>query len=266
MKILKWAMKEAGLQLAFVVIGAFLLLSCWILQNLDQDILAEFTENRVSVVVDTENLDDFRAFLESQPEVIRYQIQAPEDNKSAIANIYPELRNVLEPLEASYFPASATVNLRDVQSFLEALKNEIPFLRSYVVHQPPEKLRTFLQVTVAMFFLLWIFTLGLVLFFQLEYLAHRDEQKWSLMKMLGAKPSSIFWPICGQQVLRVLVSSAAAVGISLWAARQFEGVFQWGWPTVAVLNWIVFILLSLGIAVGVFLSLFMLRFRKVPLG
>lgn len=259
-------LKEVGLQLAFIVIGALLLLSCWISQNLNRDVLAEFSQNRLSLVADSLQEDELRTYLEQNEEVIEFEVQNSSSNKDKLSNIYPELKNVLEPLEEKYFPISATVTVKAVEPFLSLVKNELPSLQAFVIHEAPAQLQAFLGLSFSIFFVLWIFTLGLFLFFQVENLAHRDSEKWSLMKMLGSKPSLIFWPMCWQQLLRVLASSGVAIFGSYWAAREFESLFQWGWEPVAIVNWVIFLGISLTLALGVFIGLFVLRFRKVPLG
>lgn len=266
MKILRGLLKETGLQLAFIVSGVFLLISFWSLQNLDRDLLSEFKEDRISIVLEADQVAEFKKILESNAEVLRYEVHEAKENKLALANLYPELESVLKPLDAEYFPISATVSVKDAQKFLASIKAELSNFGSYLIHEPPQKLKTFLQLSVGLFFGLWLFTLGLILFFQLEYLAHRDEQKWSLMKMLGASRSRVFWPICGLQLARILASCLIAIGVSFWIAREVESIFNWGWNAFTPWVWASFTGISIFIAIGLFMTLFSIRFQKVKLG
>jgi hypothetical protein len=261
-----WIVKGAGLQVAVVLIGGFFLFSWWVLGNLDHEVAKEFSEDRISVIANPETEFDFRRFLESRPEVSRYEFQTAEANKMTLAGLYPELSSVLKPLGAEFFPVSALIQVKDASTFLQALQAEVQFYQSYLVHSPPREIQQFVTGSAIVFLLLWILILGLYLFFQVEHLAHRGEREWSLLKMLGAPSVRIFWPACFQQMARMFVTTAFAILLAYWGARQFEQVFQWGWRPEATAIWFQFFMLSLLMTGALFSSFFLWRYRQVKLG
>lgn len=266
MSWLHWMLKEAGLQIAVVLIGGFFVFSWWVLGHLDHDVAKEFSEDRISVIVKPESEFEFRRFLDSRPEVTRYEFQSGEANKLTLASLYPELSSVLKPLEADYFPISALIQVKDSAGFLTALQSEVQFFQSYLVHTPPKEIQHFVSGSAIVFLVLWMLILGLYLFFQVEHLAHRDEREWSLLKMLGSSAQKIFWPACYQQVIKLFVTSVLAVLLAYWGALQFETVFQWGWNPMAVSIWSQFFVLSMLLTLALFSSFFLWRYRRVKLG
>lgn len=257
--------KEVSLLAAFVVLGAIMLTSFWITQNVNQNLFSEYKFDRVSVVVEGTDIEAFKAFAEASDNVVRYQVQTASQNKDSIREVYPELSSVLESLEQSYFPSTATLSVKNADLFLNALKAQSIPVEAQIIHQPPSRLKNFLSMATLIFSCLWILALVVVLYFQLERLAYKELQTWSLMKMLGAKATSIFWPICAAQILRVAVASIAAVGLSYLAAREFEAVFQWSWSTPSWLFSLSFVALSVLLASLIFLGLFSSKYRRVAL-
>ena len=116
------------------------------------------------------------------------------------------------------------------------------------------------------FVALWITTLVLVLYFQLERLAYRQEQRWSLMKMLGSKPLRVMAPLFGGQILRISIGALVASLVATFLTEQFSNLFSWNWAPLGVWSWAASVVLSCAIGGGVFFTLFSIRYRKVALG
>gem|GEM_PF-3896253 len=266
MEFLKQLIREASLLLAFVVLGTLLLLSFWISKNVNQSLLREFKNDRVSVIVNEASLQTFRQFLNSDKNVVRYQIHDRQDNKQKLGELYPELKSVLAPLEDDYFPISATVSVKNGPAFIQKLQDKLKFQGAQLIHRPSTALKSFLEMATLVFSFLWIFALFIFLYFQLERLAFRESQTWSLVKMLGAKPFKIFWPLCAGQLTRIGFASIFACVLSLALAREFNGIFSWKWDTPGLGIWFSFVTISLFSAGIVFILMFVSRFRRVSLG
>lgn len=262
----RWVAKEAVTLFAFVLMGSFFLLALWMSLSLDQQLLSEFKNDKISLILESDQEAELRAWAEGQEQVLSYALFSGEENKATLQKLYPELKNVLESLEASFFPISATLSVTQVEPVIEGLRAVGLQAREQIVHQAPRDLQVFLFGLSAVFFTLWLLTLVLVLYFQLERMSFQESRRWSLMKMLGAQARDIFWPLCGFQLLRVLVASTLAVFLATLAARQFEAFFQWGWSPLSWPVLSLFVVFSLLIAAASLFALFGLKFKRVQLG
>lgn len=266
MRLLQAFFKEASLLTAFVVLGALLLVSYWITENIDRSIFQEFQNSHVSVILEEEAQSDFQWFLNKQDEVVDYEMHSKQQNKEQLRKLYPELSEVLRDLDSNFFPVSATVSVKQADPFMEELDAQGGVIQSSFLHKPPKHLSQFFGVLTLVFSGLWILTLALVLYFQLERLTFREERKWSLMKMLGAKPLRVFFPIWWGQLLRILVASSLAIGLAVFVTQRFQSFFAWDWSSLSVFAWASFLFVSLFMATFVYFTLFMLRYRQVSLG
>lgn len=266
MKTLKLIFREAGMLVAFVVLGSLLLLSYWITSNVDRSILAEYGNTSVSVILKNDSVQEFKSMLEKDSNILRYKIMDASENRERLRDLYPELSSVLSPLDKSFFPVSATVSVNNGERFLSRIESNPGVVSSHILHKPPQQLSRFLNIATFVFTGLWVLTLVLVLYFQLERLSYVQLRRWSLLKMLGQKPLKIFWPICFGQLARVGVASVLALSLASLVAGEFLQVFSWQWAEISFLTWMTFIGVSLSLAVFVFMGLFLLRFRRVSLG
>lgn len=259
-------MKELSMLFAFILVGSLLLLSFWLTRNIDSYFLSEFKNDKLSVVIESGREEDFRAFAESHGSVLNYRLHSSDENKALLQKLYPELKTVIEDLEAEFFPVSATMTVSSIDQVTKDLAALGGFVRERLSHQAPENLQFFLQIITSVFLVLWIMTMFLMLYFQLERLGYRESRKWSLMKMLGAKPIRIFWPICGGQIARIFLASVFAIFLAHLATLQFNQVFAWGWPSLNLGLWLGFVASSLILSGVILFVLFVARFRQVSLG
>ncbi|MDB5039233.1 MAG: hypothetical protein JWQ35_2761 [Bacteriovoracaceae bacterium] len=264
--MLRFILKEAGMLVAFVVLGGLLLLCIWLTHHMNESVLREFKDTQISVILKSEAENSFREWVEKAPDVIRFQILNPYENKGRLGEYYPELKNLISPLEQKFFPASALVTVAKPDAFLKALSQVNGIVETQVLHQPPTQLRQFLEFLTGIFSCLWLLTLTLVLYFHLERLAIVENQKWSLLKMLGSKTGSIFLPLWYGQVVRVGIASLFAILFAVIATRQIQNFFTWDWVKLPTSIWIGFFLASIGLTSAISFSLFYYRYKQVPLG
>ena len=93
-----------------------------------------------------------------------------------------------------------------------------------------------------------------------------ESNRWSLMKMLGARPLKLFFPLLGSQILRVgLAATLSALG-AYFVSQQVQSVLSWSWMSLPSGVWIGYFLMSLAIASVIALGLFKYRFGKVVFG
>ena len=266
--MIRFVLKEASLLIAFIVLGSILLLCLWLTSSVKQQVFKEFQNTHLSLILKSDQREDLVRFLDTESTVVRYEFFSPSQNKKRLGELYPELRNVMGSLEQKFFPNSAAVVVTDAAKFtarLEAkgLKKDI---EAQTIHHPPVRLQRFLQVLTGVFSALWLLTLALVLYFNLERLTLREEPRWSLMKMLGAKPSRLFWPLWASQASRVALASVFAVALSFLAIEQIRSFFAWNWHRLSGSVWIGFILTSLLLTSLISLFMFSLKYRRVALG
>ncbi len=263
---MKSIMREAGLMTAFVILGGLLLLCLWISHHLNQTILRDYKNAQVSVILKPEGETSFKEFLEKSPYVVRFQILRPGENRARLAKTYPELRNLVEPLDSKFFPSSALVTVSQLEAFSNSLKETSSFVESQVIHEPPLALKRFIDVITLIFSGLWILTLSLVLYFNLERIATIEDQKWSLMKMLGAKPLPLFLNLWWGQIFRVTLASLLAIALSIMAVRQIQSFFIWDWIQISNATWVGFVSMAIALTSVISLTLFYNRYKRVPLG
>ena len=87
-----------------------------------------------------------------------------------------------------------------------------------------------------------------------------------MLKMLGAKPMTIFWPICASQLTRIAVASVLSVVAAVFIVSEFEKVFAWNWPGLGIGTTLGFGFGSVLAAAGLLYLMFISRFKKVSLG
>lgn len=266
MGFFQYILRELAVLTAFVVLGSLLLISIWVSQNVSDGILAEFRHDQVSVVLEPEQVDAFKAFVNQYPGTIRYKISSSDENREDLEAMYPELITALKPLSADFFPISATITVQDASRFLSELENGIQSLGSRIIHRPPEDLKIFLEAMTGTFIGLWILALVLLLYFQVERASIKESQRWSLFKMLGASPLKVFVPIYWAQLIRVLLASGAAVLVTYAVATRIQGLFDWNWPSPSFWLLSVFVFLSVVASSILLFSLFLSKYRRVPLG
>jgi hypothetical protein len=264
--MLRFILKETSLLAAFIVLGGLLLLCLWITNHLNESILREFKDTQISVVLKAESEDTFRRWLEKAPDVVRFQIFGPHENKARLGSVYPELKNLVSPLDQKFFPASAMVTVSKSEAFLKALSGLGDVVETQILHEPPRQLRRFVEVLAIVFSGLWLLTLTLVLYFHLERLAVTESQKWSLMKVLGSKAFPVFLPLWYGQLARVGVASLLAIFLAAFATRQIQNFFVWDWVQMPSGIWGSFFLVSVALTSLISFSLFYSRYRQVPLG
>lgn len=264
--MLKFIIKEASVLIAFILLGGILLLSFWISHGVNEGILADYKDPRISVSILPDNAEKFRAFVERDKNVIRYEIFNAITNKARLGDLYPELKNVISPLEARFFPTTAVITVKDAGIFMAAL-DKLPGLADRkILHEPPKRLSQFLGILTFVFGGLWVLTLVLVLYFNIERLALQQEARWSLMKMLGAKPMSLFFPLWMGQSARVFLASSSAVILAYLASQQIKVLFAWNWSSLPLSAWLLFFFTSLAVTSLISFLLFQIRYRKILLG
>jgi len=263
---LKSFFKEAGLYIAFILMGTLLLLSFWVSTNLQQSILSEFRYKTMTLIFAQDPSAEFRKLAETHPAVVRYEIRGAFANKDQIQKQYPELANVVEGLDEQYFPSSALVTLRDLNTFQSALKSIPDEIEKSIVHQPPQKIATFFNMLLGLFAFLWLLILALLIYFKLERLAVKETARWSLMKMLGARASQIFLPLCWVQVLQIGLGSFAVLLLATFSMGYLRRLFDWNWENLSSTIQIQFFLGTLVVGVGLFFFIFSARYRRTALG
>jgi hypothetical protein len=266
MSLIRFFIREAAVLMAFIILGGLLLVSLWFSSNVSEGLLAEFKNDQVSVILDSNDQAAFRKFAENYDGSLRYEIFEASANKEKLRDLYPELSSVLQPLEDDFFPVSATVTVQDGEKFISQMNQEMLTLGASVLHQPPVGLRDFLNLSSVVFIGLWGLALLLLLYFQLERIAFKESQKWSLYKMLGANTSKVFLPLWVEQMARVLFSSGIAIIFSYFLTEQIESLFNWNWVTKPYLIWSLFLLSSIVASSLVLGLLFRMRYREVQLG
>lgn len=264
--MLRFILKETSLMAAFIVLGGILLLCLWITNHLNESILREFKDTQISVILKSDSEGLFKQWLEKAPDVIRFQVYGPLENKDRLARVYPELKNLVSPLDQKFFPASALVTVSKPQAFLKAIGAMNEVVETQILHEPPHQLRRFVEVLTFVFSALWVLTLTLVLYFHLERLAVTENQRWSLMKVLGSRTFPVFLPLWGGQVARVAIASVLAIFLATLATRQIQNFFVWDWVQLPSNVWASFFVLSILLTTGISFSLFYIRYRQVPLG
>lgn len=263
---MKSILKEAGLLGVFAVLGAALLVSIWLAQNFHQEFFEDFSSDQVSVVLEGVDLNEFRSFLERYEALMGYEIQTPSLNQEQLQNAYPELAGVLGALDDDYFPSSATVRSLDGEQLIADLKAEFQNLNAFLVHRAPDHFSKFLMILSIVLFALWGFSLTMVLFFSMENLANKKERHWSLMKMLGARPSQVVMPLIQPQLFRCVAGVMGAAGLAWFTNSQLNSLFGWQWQTQTYVTWGLFLALSLTLTAGLFFILFNWRYERVALG
>jgi hypothetical protein len=263
--MLKTVFKESSVLFAFVILGALLLISVWLTDSLNQSILAEFKEVKVSVVVPPEKIETFRTWADNESSVSRYEIASASTNKESLALAYPELKSLIQDLDLRFFPSTALITAKDATSMLDSL-SKAGFVERQVIHQPPQALVTLMTWLSGVFLGLWAMTLVLVLYFNIERLTVQEEPRWSLFKMLGEKPLRIFMPLWLGQSARVGLASLLAMGLAFLVSRNLDSFMAWESLDLSWMIGLAFFGLSLLITFVVSLGLFQSRFRRISLG
>jgi len=262
----KLIIKEASILTAFVVLGGILLMSFWLSYGFDTGIMAEYKDSKVSLSFENAKMDELRGILEKDRNVVRYEVSSSEENKRKLGELYPELKSVMGPLENKLFPASALVTVREVGSFLKKIEGWGSLIDRHLVHEPPHQLANFLRLLTGAFLLLWVMTLGLVIYFNVDRIVSEQEGRWSLMKMLGAKPYTLFLPVLYGQGLRIFIASAFSILLAIFASGQVRQIFAWNWSSLPMSVWLGFFITAL-IMTGIISSLLcQLHFKRISLG
>lgn len=264
--MMKGVLKEASLLVAFVVLAGLLLLSLWISENFNQTLLRDFRNTQVTMILKDRNEGEFKSIVDKNPQVMNYKLYKSKENKDRLGKLYPELSNVINPLEEKFFPVSAVVTVKDADAFLQSIKSRSDLFETQIIHRPPYELQRFIRLLTILFSGLWLLTLTLVLYFNLERLAVREMPRWSLMKMLGERPMRLFAPLWVGQSVRVLIGSFCAMGLALLAISQIQSFFAWNWNVYPWFTWSAFFVVGLAVTVTVSYALFYSRYRRVALG
>lgn len=263
--MLRFLLKEATVLTAFIILGALLLLSLWLSNGVNDSLIKEFRDPKISVIIPESDVETFKAAVESDSNVVRYDLFQSVENKARLSELYPELRNVISPLELRFFPVSALVTVKDAEAFLKVL-NSMGLGKKQIVHEPPQQLGTFLRILTMVLLGLWMLTLSLVLYFNVERQTVKEEARWSLMKMLGAQPFRIFLPLWLGQSIRITISACCAIALAWIASQQMTRVFAWNWTSLPASVWVGFFVVSLLLTWTVSFLLFNQRFRRISLG
>lgn len=266
MEFFKQFFREVGLHIAFIVMSALLLLSFWLSQNVSQSVLAEFKYQSLSLVLKAELTPELREYLQSSRDVVRYDVQSAHENREELMRYFPEIEPTLGDLDEAYFPVSVLITTENVESLVQGLKSFEGLIESQMVHAPPSKLVSLFHWAMGLFLFLWFLILSLLVYFQLDRLAVKDSARWSLMKMLGAKPSQIFLPICWTQALRLAIGGVLGIALFSLAADYLREVFDWSWPALSVWVQATFFTACLAIGMGLFFTVFSFRYRRTALG
>ncbi len=261
----KSALKETSVLFAFVLLSGILLLSLWISHGINEGVLQDYKFPKVSVVLTADKVAAFKSFIEKDSTVIRYEYFDSAANRDRLNELYPELKNVIAPLEGKFFPHSAIVTVKDLSGFLGRLDSQKLGERK-VVHEPPVKLTQFLNGLTFTFGVLWLLSLVLMLYFNVERMATQYEAKWSLMKMLGVRPGKLFLPLWWGQTVRIVIAALVAMGLASLGAQQVRILFAWNWASLPTGVWIGFLATAIIVTAGFSYLIFSLRYRKVSLG
>lgn len=260
---MKQWIREGSLLLAFVVLGGILLISLWMTRVIRQSIFDEFENAKISLTL--KGAASLEPFLAQDRNILDIEVFSASDNKTRLQRAYPELKEVIDPLESDLFPASAIVTVKDANLFLEKIKRRGSDVEAHLLHEPPRKLQALVTLATVVFSCLWLMTLGLVLYFNLEGLALREEARWSLMKMLGARPTRLFWPLLYGQAGRIGAASLIAVVVAWITISQIRGLFAFTWGSIGAWMPLGFIAVAL-LLTGVFcFALFFRRFRSLSI-
>jgi hypothetical protein len=264
-RVLKNLIKEGGLYMAFVVTGCLLLLSFWISENVQQNLLNQYRYDTLSLVIASEPSEELKTLLNSQ-EVIRYDLKGSFENKEQLEAQYPELKAVLSELESNYFPYSVLVTVKSADRFGNLLQTMPDQFSKLIVHEAPKHLATFFSLLLGLFAFLWLLLLALLIHFKLERLAVRETARWSLMKMLGAKPTQIFMPACLVQLGQIAAGSLVVLALSQMGMGYLRTLFGWHWQNPSLGVFAGFFFLSLLFGLSFFLLIFLGRYRRTALG
>jgi hypothetical protein len=252
------------LLLAFIIIGSFLLVSWWVNDEINLSVLRDYKETHVSLVVS--DREAFRNWITQAPGVVRYKIFSSDDNRERLGEAYPELKSVIGSLETRLFPSTVWVTVEDSDAFLKSVSKSGLGIESQLVHQPPKSLQSVLRLMTLIFSLLWVATLSLILYFNLERATLIQIQRWSLMKLLGARPHQVFLPLWRSQSIRMGFASIIAVFLARWLAGVLSSqTLGQAAHLSARLNF-GFIAASLLLTSVFAYLLFYLRYKRVPLG
>ena len=264
--MLKFLIKEAALLTAFVLMGGLLLICYWCSFNLNRGVAAEFKNPKVSLVLKGDNQSEVRKFLDANSQVVSYEVFYSQDNKEKLSQLYPEMRNVIEPLDLKFFPVSALVVVKDAPLFLKSISPLKEVVSKQILHEPPRKLIQFLDGLTIVLLALWLLTLGLLLYFNIERIMIEQSARWSLMKMLGARPLRLFIPLWGSQILRVGLATILSSIAAYFVCSQIQSVLSWSWTSLPSSVWLGYFSFSLVLASLIALSLFRYRFGRVVFG
>ena len=264
--MIRFFLKEAGMLTAFVILAGLLLLCLWVSENFQKNVFKDFQNTQISVVIKDRGESAFRELMTNNSNVVQYKIYRPKDNKDRLLQLYPELKNMMGSLEEKFFPTSAIVAVKDSVSFLSLLKASPHIVETQIVHQPPLELARFIQVLTFIFSILWLLTLALVLYFNLERYTAKEQARWSLMKMLGERPARLFIPLLYGQSLRIGIASLFAILIALVSVFRVRTMFAWNWSAVPIGSWVGFFVISLLLTAAISFTLFYQRFKRVSLG
>ncbi len=265
-QLMKTFVKEGGLYLAFVIMGCLLLLSFWVSNNVRDGLMKEFRHQSMTLVFSSEPSNEMRDLLNKSSAVVRYEIRSAFENKVKIQKEYPELASTLADLDDEFFPSSALITLRDLPGFERELKRVPDVIEKSIVHSPPQKIATFFNGLLGLFGFLWFLLLALLIHFKLERLAVRESARWSLMKMLGAKPSQIFLPACWIQMGQIAVGSLCVLLLTGLSMSYLRRLFDWEWAGLSMGAQLGFFVGSVVIGVFMFFLIFAGRFRRTALG
>ncbi|TVQ80862.1 MAG: hypothetical protein EA369_01355 [Bradymonadales bacterium] len=259
----RFFIREFGLASAFIALGALLLICLWFSLSVQSSFLNEFRQDQLSLILDPTEKESFEQLMREESGVLRYSLQTAEENRDRIRSLYPELDSVIDSISIENFPVSALVIVEDGRKMMSFFETRPELIQAQMIHQAPDSLKTLISVATTIFLFLWVFTLILFLYFQLEGVAHRQSAKWSLMKMLGAKSSRIFLPLWGLQMTRLLVSSVCACVLAWWATSYLLSFSNWTWAGLGLNLSLGFILASLVLGSLCLYSLFLVQFRRV---
>ncbi len=263
---MKFLIKEATLLMAFVILGGMLLLCVWISNQMNESFLKEFKNSKISIVIAPGSESEFRVWTREQPDILETDIYYSHDNKARLGALYPELRNIIAPLESRFFPSSAVLTVKNPEKTMAALKEKPELSQAQMLHAPPDNLTRLMNVLTFIFSGLWLLTLSLLLYFNLEKLAIQEEAKWSLLKMLGAKSYRLFLPLWSGQILRISIASISAIFLTIVAARQIRGLFAWNWGGVSWITMGIFFTVAIAMTSAIAFTLFSLKYRRISLG
>lgn len=264
--MIRFILKEASMLVAFIVLGGVLLLCLWITENFQKSFLHEFQNAKISLIFKEGTESQARQLFERDKNIIRYEFFNPDANKENLGELYPELRNVIAPLDTKFFPSSAIVTTTNADAVLTSLKSQADILDAQVLHRPPERMAKLLNGITIVFSVLWILTLTLVLYFNMERLALQKEPQWSLMKMLGARSWILFGPLLWGQMTRVFVAGWCAILLSTLIIHQIQAGFAWRFQPLSWQTWLGFSLIAPALTALIAFGLFQSKYRRISLG